>query len=89
LSARAIPILGEGVAEGGEGVPEGIAAGNVDLTHLDSDEGDCKDLQVRLDASGVQTTLPRDLKMRGSSSSRRAQGALCTLVLHLASPSAG
>jgi len=54
MSARAIPILGEGVAEGGEGVPEGIAAGNVDLTHLDSDEGDCKDLQVRLDASGVQ-----------------------------------
>ena len=42
MSARAIPILGEGVAEGGEGVPEGIAVGNVDLTHLDSDEGDCK-----------------------------------------------
>ena len=62
MSARAIPILGEGVAEGSEGVPEGITTGNVDLTHLDSHEGDCKDLQVRLDASGVQTMLPRDLR---------------------------
>ena len=63
MSAHAIPILGEGGGEGGEGVPEVIAAGNVDLTSLDSDEGDREDLQERLDASGVPKTLPRDLQM--------------------------
>ena len=32
MSAHGIPILGEGGGESGEDVPEGIAAGNVDLT---------------------------------------------------------
>lgn len=70
MSDSAIPILGKGdaeggkgVAEGGEGGPAGSASGDVDLTNLDSDEGDGEGLQARLAASGAPTTLPHALQM--------------------------